>query len=108
MDVIAGLIELKPNSDEEVKDWTVFIEAHREQALESLRAEGVSIESWFSLTLAGKDYLLCYMRADSIEKSQQVMEDSDNPVDARHRQFKENAWVRGSHVKTKLLVDLTV
>lgn len=106
MDVIAGLIELQPNSDEEVKDWKAFIEAHREQALESLRAEGVSIESWFSLTLAGKDYLLCYMRADSIEESQQVMADSDNPVDARHRQFKENAWVWGSHVKTELLVDL--
>lgn len=29
MDVISGLIELKPNSDEEVKDWKAFIEDHR-------------------------------------------------------------------------------
>ncbi|MCG8393784.1 MAG: DUF6176 family protein [Pseudomonadales bacterium] len=106
MDVIAGLIELKPGSASEVEDWKNFIDSHREQALKSLRAEGVNIESWFSLRLDGKDYLLCYMRADSIEKSQQVMAASANPVDARHRQFKENAWVRGSHVQTTLLVDL--
>ncbi|MEQ3636173.1 DUF6176 family protein [Alcanivorax sp.] len=106
MDVIAALIELKPNSENEVHDWKAFIENHKEQALESLRAEGVCVESWFSLALEGKDYLLCYMRADSIKQSQHVMADSSNPVDTRHRQFKENAWVWGGQVKTELLVDL--
>lgn len=106
MDVIAGLIELQPNSDEAVKDWKAFIEDHREQALESLRAEGVSVESWFSLTLDGKDYLLCYMRADAIKTSQQVMAGSSNPVDEQHRRFKEDAWVWGSQIKAELLVDL--
>jgi len=108
MDVIAGLIELKPDSNTEVHDWKAFIESHKKQALESLRAEGVSVESWFSLSLAGKDYLLCYMRADSIQQSQKVMADSCNPVDERHRQFKQNAWVWGSHVKAELLLDLNI
>jgi hypothetical protein len=40
------------------------------------------------------------------DKSFPVLADSDNPVDARHRQFKESAWVWGSHVKTELLLDL--
>lgn len=61
MDIFMRLIELKPESSERVDAWAEHINAHREKALQSLQAEGVSIESWFSLSLGGKDYLVCYM-----------------------------------------------
>lgn len=108
MEVIARLIELKPDSAVSVQAWAGHINAQREHALASIAAEGVSIESWFSLYLDGKDYLLCYMRADSMEKSQQVAAHSENPVDAYHQQFKIDTWVRGAGAVGKLLVDLSV
>lgn len=107
MAVIARLIELKPNSAEKVQAWAEHIHTHRASTLESLKAEGVSVESWFALSLEGKEYLLCYMRAESIERSQQVAANSDNPVDACHQQFKVDTWVRGAGAVGKLLVDLS-
>ena len=107
MEIAARLIELKPNSASRVEDWAEFINQHREQALATLRAEGVSIESWFAVKLNGKDYLLCYMRAESIEDAEQVAAESENPVDAYHQQFKVDTWVRGAGADGQLLVDLS-
>ena len=105
MEIIARLIELKPNSAERVQAWAEHINAHRADALASLKAEG--IESWFSLSLDGKEYLLCYMRADSMDRSQQVAANSENPVGAYHQQFKVDTWVRGAGAVGQLLVDLS-
>lgn len=107
MDVFARLIELKPGSSDRVDAWARHLDEHRESALESLRAEGVSVESWFSLSLGGKDYLLCYMRADSLEESQKVAANSGSPVDSYHQQFKVDTWVRGAGAVGKLLLDLS-
>ena len=107
METIARLIELKPGSMEKVQAWAAFINTHRDNAMASLKAEGVAAESWFSLSLEGKEYLLCYMRADSMEGSEQVAARSDNPVDVVHQQFKMDTWVRGAGAVGKLLVDLS-
>ena len=106
VEILARLIELKPGSSEQVHDWAKFISEHRLAALETLRAEGVMIESWFSLSLHDKDYLLCYMRVDSMSRAEQVAASSSNPVDVYHQQFKVNTWVRGAGCEGKLLVDL--
>jgi len=107
VETIVRLIELKPNSEQKVQAWSEHINAHRADALASLRAEGVSTESWFAVSLEGKEYLLCYMRAKSIEGSQQVAAKSENPVDAYHQQFKVDTWVRGAGAVGRLLVDLS-
>jgi hypothetical protein len=108
VEIMARLIELKPNSAGKVQAWAEHINAHRTNALASLKSEGVSVESWFSLSLEGKEYLLCYMRADSMERSQQVAANSENPVDAYHQQFKVDTWVRGAGAVGQLLVDLSL
>ena len=107
MEVFARLIELKPESTQRVDDWAKFIAANRDEAINTLRNEGVQVESWFALTLEGKQYLLCYMRVESWGKAQAAAEQSDSLVDAYHQQFKVDAWVRGAGTMGKLLVDLT-
>jgi hypothetical protein len=106
VDIVATLIELKPGNAQTVDSWADFVESHRLAAEQTLLAEGVKIESWFAVTLGGKDYLLCYMRAESIDKAHRVAARSENPVDKYHHEFKQNAWVRGGHVTCRLLVDL--
>jgi hypothetical protein len=107
VEVVARLIELKPSSEEKVQTWAEYINANRANALASLEAEGVSVESWFSLTLNGKQYLLCYMRSESMERAHHVAATSENPVDAVHQQFKVDTWVRGAGAVGELLVDLS-
>jgi len=106
MEVTAHLIELKPGSQKRVEEWTRYLREHRREAEDTLRAEGVSIESWFMMTLDGKDYLLAYMRADSMAAAQEVSSRSQSAVDAFHRQFKVDTWVRGGGAVGSLMVDL--
>jgi Family of unknown function (DUF6176) len=104
MDVVINIIELKPNSLDRVEEWATTLNERAEEAVETLQDEGVRIESWFHLSLDGKDYLLCYMRAESINKAHQVVKSSPHAIDAYHRQFKKDTWGVGK--SARLLVDL--
>ncbi len=107
MDVKAYLIELKEDSRDRVSEWTSGINRRRDEALSTLRTEGVKVESWFLLSLNGEDYLLSYMRSEDIERAQQVAKESLFGIDAYHQNFKRDTWVRGSVTELQLLVDLS-
>ena len=106
MEVSARLIRLKSGSDAAVARWAQTMNARKEEALATLVDEGVEIESWFSLELGGEQYLLSYMRAESMEKAQSTVSRSTHPIDAIHQQFKVDAWVRGAGAVGRLLLDL--
>ena len=103
MDVGAVLIQLKPNALTHVDAWQAELNARKDEAIETLKAEGVLVESWFYLELEGKDYLLAYMRAENIQKAQAVAKKSRLPIDQVHKQFKSN-WAKV--IPAKLLLDL--
>ncbi len=87
-----------------VEAWAETINERMDEAVATLRDEGVALESWFHLSLDGKDYLLSYMRADSLKKAQEVVKESAHAIDAYHQQFKKDTWVGGT--RARLLVDL--
>ena len=103
MDVGAVLIQLKPDSLTYVDAWQAELNARKDEALETLKAEGVLVESWFYLKLEGQDYLLAYTRAENIQKAQAVAKKSHFPIDQVHKNFKKN-WLK--IIPTKLLLDL--
>ena len=104
MDVVVNIIELKPNSLDRVEEWATTLNERAGEAIKTLQDEGVRIESWFHLSLNDKDYLLCYMRAESIKKAHEVVQCSPHAIDAYHQQFKKDTWVDGK--SARLLVDL--
>lgn len=104
MDVVANIIELKSNSLDRVEEWATTLNERADEAIETLQDEDVRIESWFHLSLDGKDYLLCYMRAESIKKAHEVVQSSPHAIDAYHQQFKRDTW--GAGKSARLLVDL--
>lgn len=103
MDVGAVLIQLKPDSLTHVDAWQAELNARKDEALETLKAEGVLFESWFYLKLEGQDYLLAYTRAEDIQKAQAVAKMSHFPIDQVHKNFKNN-WLK--IIPAKLLLDL--
>jgi len=72
MDVSAVLMQLKPLHMQQVHDWQCSLKARQDEVIETLKAEQVHIESWFYLQLHGQDYLIAYMRADNIQKAQNI------------------------------------
>ncbi|MEG0482307.1 MAG: DUF6176 family protein [Acinetobacter sp.] len=103
MDVGAVLIQLKPDSLTHVDAWQAELNARKKEAIETLKAEGVLVESWFYLELEGQHYLLAYTRAEDIQKAQAVAKKSHFPIDQVHKQFKSN-WAKV--IPAKLLLDL--
>jgi len=107
MDVKAVLIKLKPNSENDVQSWKNEIERLRDQAIQSLRNENITIESWFKTEISGEKYLLAYIRANDIKKSQKIAANSTLEVDKIHQQFKRNCFEKNDNINFELLVDLS-
>lgn len=103
MDVGAVLIKLKTNTQAEVEAWQQEIEKRKAEAIQTLQAEGVTVESWFQLELNGENYLLAYTRAKDIAQAQQVAKNSSFEIDRYHQQFKQH-WEQV--IPTRLLIDL--
>jgi len=97
-------IRLKPGCLERAREWAAEINRRSDEALATLRDEGVSIESVFLDTTGEGDFLIYYMRAIDFEHAKEVVSRSTHPIDAYHQQFKQDCWDERQHLE--LLVDL--
>jgi hypothetical protein len=77
---------------------------HRGEALQTLMAEGVRLESVFLESSEDGDFLVYYMRSESQEKAEAVAARSVAAIDHYHQQFKNETWV--SATRLELLLDL--
>ena len=105
MQTAAGLIKLKPESGRHIEEWKTTLKTRRDEALCTLRGEGVTIESWFELEIDGQHYLLWYMRADDIERAWQVAQQSPHQIDAYH--FKIMSTITDARIQAVPLLDLS-
>jgi hypothetical protein len=105
MEINCIVIELKKDSLDRVREWAAFINHRREEALDTLKNEGVTIESFFLVKIEDKDYLLSFMRAESMEHAHEAVKHSLSEIDAYHQQFKKDTWLKGNW--GELLVDLS-
>ncbi|ENV18538.1 DUF6176 family protein [Acinetobacter guillouiae] len=103
MDVGAVLIQLKVAVMDDVVAWQNQLNRRKHEAIETLQAEGVHVESWFHVELDGLDYLIAYTRADDIAKAHEISRKSQFAIDQVHQQFKRT-WQKV--IPASLLVDL--
>lgn len=105
MDVNCMVIELKPGSKARVEAWADFILSNRDDALLTLKNESVTLESFFFVEIESKDYLVGYMRAQSMETAHNVVKESLSEIDAYHKQFQKDCWVKG--IKAEPVIELS-
>lgn len=104
MEIAAGLIKVKSGSDETIYTWSETIQSRMDEALLTLKDEGVEIESWFELEIKNEKYLLWYMRAISIEKVWKAFEKSKHEIDHFHLQSMTS--ITDEVILTKPLLDI--
>ena len=97
-------IRLKPGSMERVREWAAEINRRSGEALATLKDEGVVVESVFLDSGEDGDFLIYYMKAESMERAKEAGRDSTHEIDAYHRQFQRDTFEYGK--KLELLVDL--
>lgn len=103
MDVEAHLIKLKIDRMQHVAAWQKELNSRKDEAIATLKNEGVHIESWFHFQIEGSDYLMIYMRSHDMQQTRQAFKNSTYDIDQYHQAFKQN-WDKG--IKGTLLVDL--
>ena len=106
MEVASGLIKLKDDSQEKVEEWRETMTTRIEEALATLRHEGVEIESWFQIEIEGQSYLLWYMRAESIEKAFEVSQTFKHPIDKYHYELMASITAPDGNTVARPILDL--
>jgi hypothetical protein len=96
-------IRIKEGMLASVYKWKDHLNAHREEVLESLKQEGVFIESVFLDRQANHDYLIYYMKFQNPEKAKDAFIRSELNIDKYHAQFKQEAWAERQELE--LLLD---
>ena len=103
METICLKVRLKPGSVERVRQWSAELRRRYDEVLATLRDEGVAIESVFLDQTGTDDFLVYYIKADSVEEAGQVARRSEHAIDAYHQQFKRETW--DSRKTLELLID---
>lgn len=86
-------IKLKPGSVERVREWAHTLQVtRRAEALETLRAETVILESYYLDRTPQGDYLIAFMLAQNFEDARRAVEASTQDIDRYHQAFKEEVW----------------
>ena len=102
---IGKRVRLKPGSLPKVYEWARTIAARRDEALATLKDEGVTIESAFLEHAADGDYLVYYVRTHDLQRSSDAAAKSSDPIDRYHQSFKEETW--DERTTLELFVDLS-
>jgi hypothetical protein len=97
-------IKLKPDSLEQVREWALTINSRKDEAIETLRREGIIIESVFLDKTSEGDFLIYYVKAKDLEDAKKAFQRSTVAIDEYHRQFKKETWDDFNNLE--VLVDL--
>jgi uncharacterized protein DUF6176 len=105
--VICKRIKLKPGSLALVREWAQTLNHdRRDEALATLRDEGVTVESAFLDHAEDGDYLVAYMRSPNLDQAVGAAATSRHSIDAYHQEFKKATWESRRVLET--LVDLAI
>jgi hypothetical protein len=105
MEIASGLIKLKPDSESKVEEWRQTMNAKLDEALATLTHEGIEVESWFRVSIAGEDYLLWYMRGESIAKAFELAQTFKHPIDKYHFELMESITAENGVTMAQPLFD---
>lgn len=105
MDVGCKLFKIKPDALEDVRTWQATLNARKAECVQTLRDEGVMVESVFLAELPDGPYLVYYIRATDLEVAAQVAGQSTHEIDRIHKNFMQN--IVAKRLPTELLLDVT-
>lgn len=103
METVCVKVRLKPDSLGQVREWATELRSRADEALATLREEGVVIESAFLDRTKEGDFLIYYLKAKELGPSAEVVSGSVLPIDAFHQKFKAETWERREQLE--LLID---
>lgn len=99
-------IKLKRGCVEHARAWAAEINGRSDEALATLRDEGVVMEAAFLDQTSEGDFLIYFMRAEDFDQAGTRAKSSGHAIDAFHKQFQGDCWEDGT--KLERLIDLAI
>lgn len=87
------LVKLKKGSLERVNEWAAMLNSRKNEVIETLKNEGVVLETVFLAQIRAEDYLVYFMRSEDFDKAHRVGKNSLAAIDAYHQKFKADTWL---------------
>ena len=106
MEYASGLIKLRPGTEGKVEEWKNTIASRLNEAAATLQDEEVQIESWFKIKIHGDNYLLWYLRANSIQRVFEVSMKLKHPIDKFHYELMTEITAENGNILAEPLIDM--
>lgn len=92
MEVQCLKVKLKEGTTDYVINWTKELKNKMDLVYDALINETMVVESMFFEHGENADYLIFYTRAESLQKANETMLKSNNPIDKEALEMMQNAW----------------
>ena len=99
-------IKLAAGSVPAARAWAKEINSRKDEVFETLKDEGVSIESAFLLQENDESFLIYFMRSEDIARAHAVGRQSVKSIDVYHKEFKKNYWLERQELEC--LIDFSI
>ena len=96
MPFVLSTARVKPGKTEALRAWYREVDARREEALETQRAEGVRQEHAFILTHPDFDLLAVFIEVDDMDKANAAFYSSSFKIDEEHRRTMDECTEGGA------------
>ena len=107
-DVLLSKQKIKPGKTAHLKEWMSEIQTREDEAIETLKHEGMHSEAAFLQKTEDGDFLVYYMEADDMDHVFEAYRQSEHEIDHEHREVLEDVLEDGSDVGNyELLYHLT-
>jgi hypothetical protein len=107
-DVLLSKQKIKSGKTARLKEWMAEIQTREDEAIETLKHEGMHSEAAFLQRTEDGDFLVYYMEADDMDHVFEAYKQSDHEIDHEHREVLEDVLEDGSDVDNyELLYHLT-
>lgn len=93
METKAVRIKLKSGSQSRVHQWAETIERRKDEALATLRDEGVVLEAYFLDPREDGAYLIAIISAHDLAHAEAAGRVSTHELDAYHKAFQRDTWL---------------
>lgn len=105
MQTFCGRTKLKANCLDKVYAWAKELNDRSSEAYETMANEGVFVECSFLEKAADGEYLIYFIKCESIAKMREVSANSKHSLDIFHREFRDECCDGGVRLETLIDFD---
>ncbi|PSQ44145.1 hypothetical protein BRD14_01760 [Halobacteriales archaeon SW_5_68_122] len=97
-DIVLTKQKIENGETQQLREWMDEVSEREEEAIETLKSEGMHSETTFIEHTDEGDFLVYYMKADDMKQVSESFADSSHEIDEEHKRMMDNVLESGENV----------